>query len=254
MTLFAAEDQVIDDANERGDPDLLVQPIPSSPSELLEKVKDLEPHLLHFFCHGATLPGMHVLDIGTVNDWLADENRGSVQLDVEKLGEELGNTNVWAVVLNTCRSAEVAVAEGNGGEPEQLGLTHAEQLVAEGIPVAIGMRRLVDQDDASTFSKAFYREAFRAIKTATEGPMTIEWPDTLLKARDALKETVGPDPAITDKWTMPVLYMRSGTFELLPAGGVADQGRRDAVAGFRDALGEAAEAFEPGLVGIEPSE
>lgn len=229
VTLVAAEDAVVADAQAAqaaGDAELQLEPVRNTPTELLELLASLEPDLLHFFCHGVSDAGIHVLEIGTVNDWNANSPTSSVRLNVEELGEKLSDTDVWAVVLNTCQSAAAQ------DDDDLLALTHAEQLVVKGVPVAIGMRRLVDQDDATTFSVSFYGRAFAAIRAALDGGMEIEWADTLLTARRALRDQAPAAPEADDGWTLPVLYTRSGTFRLIPLGAKESEGRRDVVEGL----------------------
>jgi hypothetical protein len=252
VTLIAAEDEVVEaaqTAQANGDTELVLEPVRNTPTELVQFLRDLTPELLHFFCHGISEAGVHLLEIGTVNDWNAKSQDSSVRLRVEELGEALDGTDVWAVVLNTCQSAAAP-----DDEEDLLALTHAEALVIKGVPVAIGMRRLVDQNDATTFSGSFYASAFETIRTALGGEMQIEWTDTLLTARRALRDAGDGDPATDDGWTLPVLYTRSGKFHLTPPDAKRTEGRLAVVGGLVDVIERAGgpPTLAPDLTNIEP--
>lgn len=238
VTLLAAEDEVVDAAQAAqaaGDRDLAVEPVPATPTALVDRLAEIDPQLVHFYCHGSVESDVHILEIGTVNDWLRDDGTSSLHLIIDELAEALKGGNVWTVVLNTCRSAEAQV------DTAQLALSHAERLVANGIPVAIGMRRLVNQTEASAFSGPFYRSAFEQIGDAVDGPdKHIEWADTLLRARQTLRDQARANGADPDSWTLPILFARTGSFELIEDGTIRAEGRRDIVAGLRDLLAESA--------------
>ncbi|MET8863490.1 CHAT domain-containing protein [Nonomuraea sp. NPDC004580] len=215
VTLFAGEETEIINAVERlNDPGVAVRPVPANASDLLDALAALkpEPHLLHFYCHGTIAGDVRELAIGTISDFdNADGSFGpsSVKLKTQELGPVAKKAGTWAVILNTCRGAEAA------GPP----LTHAEEIVNGGVPIAIGMRRQVDAEDASAFSAAFYPAAFRAIHEAVGATdsATMSWGDTVLQARRKLRDRHGADPALHDAWTVPVLYTRPGPFTVLPA-------------------------------------
>lgn len=214
VTLFAAEEQqVIKAVRGLGDPEVTVEPVPNDATSLLDELEYLEPHLLHMYCHGTITDGVRRLEIGTVRDFDRDDGRSSVKVRVDELGAAMARAGTWAVVLNTCRGAEVSDET----------LTHAEEIVSRGVPVAIGWRRLVDASDAYAFSGAFYPAALRAVHNAMSGPnaqtRAISWGDTLVQARRKLRDIHGADPKLDDAWTLPVLYTWPGTFRLV----VADQ-------------------------------
>jgi len=214
VTLFAAEeDDVINVVRGLEDSQVIVEPVPNDATSLLTELEDREPHLLHIYCHGTITDGVRRLEIGTVGDFDRDDGRSSVKVRVDELGTAMFRAGTWAVVLNTCRGAEAI---------DQT-LTHAEEVVSRGVPVAIGLRRLVDASDAFAFSSAFYPAVLSAIHTAVSGPdggtRTISWGDTLVQARRKLRDIHGADARLHDAWTLPVLYTWPGTFRLV----VADQ-------------------------------
>jgi hypothetical protein len=239
VTLFAGEEaEVIDVVKALGDPHIDVRPVPQTATELIGALKRLEPHVLHLYCHGSIASDVHQLEFGTINDFDGGEGKSSVVLHVEELGVAMADASTWAVVLNTCRGAEVMNET----------LTHAEDIVSSGVPVAIGMRRLVDTDDAFAFSRAFYPAVFSAIAGATTAAAggTVEWAHTLVQARRVLRDNHGADPGLDDAWTLPVLYTRIGSFELVAAGAggataaTQELGENQTLAGIVDVLGDSA--------------
>jgi hypothetical protein len=226
ITLFAAEKQhVIDVVRGLGDPHVTVEPVPNDATSLLTELERCEPDLLHIYCHGTITDGVRMLEIGTVNDFQRNDGHSSVKVRVDELGKAMSRARTWAVVLNTCRGAEAA---------DQT-LTHAEEVVNRGVPVAIGLRRLVDTRDAIAFSGTFYPAALCAIHKAVSGPddetRTISWGDTLVQARRKLRDIHGANARLDDAWTLPVLYTWPGTFQLV----VTDQADLQTTA---EALGE----------------
>ncbi|MCD5422691.1 CHAT domain-containing protein [Rhodococcus pyridinivorans] len=211
VTLFTGdEERVFDVVEALDDPDVRVRligaPAPDVPS-LVQLLESTEPHILHLFCHGTAAGNERRLEIGSVRDFDRDEEVSSVVVRVEELAKAVARTGTWAVVLNTCKGAE-AVDDA---------LTHAEQVVNNGVPIAIGMRRQIDAADANAFSAAFYPMVFErlaAALTAGPGDYTIDWVDTLLESRRRLRDIHGVDPALHDSWTVPVHYTRPGTFTL----------------------------------------
>jgi hypothetical protein len=253
VTLFAGEkENLIDVVTQLGDEDIDVRPVPNTGAALRTALRSLEPHLLHLYCHGTIASGVRFLEIGTIGDFIRDNGVSTVHVRVEELGLDMAAAATWAVVLNTCRGAE-ATDEA---------LTHAEAVVSSGVPVAVGMRRLVDADDATAFSGAFYPAVFAAIKRAFDGAAkTIEWADTLVQARQVLRDRHGSDPALDEKWTLPVLYTRIGPFELVPAVAAGETattrvlGESQTVDGIVDVLGESAPAdLLEDLRGLAPPE
>ena len=148
------------------------------------------------FCHGKIDDGgVNILDVATITDFEAGAKRGSVQIRAQELGAELNNPQSWCVVLNVCRGADASAP-----------LTHAEIIVSAGVPVAVGMRRQIEENDANAFSAAFYPSVFNAIAAATNASAPsrqIDWADTLLSARRRLRDLHDGDPSTDDSWTIP---------------------------------------------------
>jgi hypothetical protein len=248
VTLLAGEEDVLTEARETDGVD--AQPVPEGAFQLRTTLRGLAPHLLHVFCHGTIKAGVRYLDIATARDF--DDPAGSnssVNLHVEELGTDLADTNTWAAVLNMCRGADA-------GDQQ---LTHAEGLVNSGVPVAVGMRRLIDAADAFAFSAALYPSVFTAIKAAAEPTANgiVRWPGTLTRARQALRDR---HPASDDTWTLPVLYTRPGEFRLVlaPPGKTEEVTKElseaETVDGALAAFGEAAPAgLQDALRDLAPS-
>lgn len=206
--LFAGEEvDVLDVVRGLDDPDVTLLPVPDQGSKLIDAVEKLQPHLVHFFCHGTVANRVRRLEIGSVNDFDQGSSRSSVIVLVEELGVAMWRAATWGVVLNTCRGADAS----------EEGLTHAEDLVNKGVPFAVGMRRQVDAEDAFAFSAAFYPRALLSIASAWQGETGerhINWADTLLQARRSLRDMHGANADLNDAWTLPVLYTRPGDFAL----------------------------------------
>jgi hypothetical protein len=211
VTLLAGDQaRVLDPVMALGDAQVDVGPVPADATSLLGELHHLGAHIVHLFCHGTIQTGgERILEVGTVTDFLRDDGVSSVRVRVQELGPAVAGPTTMAVILNTCRGADAT----DGA------LTHAEEVVGKGVPVAFGMRRLVESADAFEFSGALYPEILRAIRTASAGGglAQVNWADTLLAARRKLRDIHGSDPARNDAWTLPVLYKRPGPFELLPA-------------------------------------
>lgn len=207
VTLFSGDEKLLAAADALRDRNLTALPVPEPEHSLVEVIESHQPHILHMFCHGSIRSGVRWLEVGTIVDFDRDDGASSVLVRPEELGVAVRRVGAWAAVLNTCRGAEAM---------DEI-LTHAEEIVSNGVPVAIGMRRQVDVDDASAFTAAFYPSIFRILSAAVAagaGDRIINWVDALSRARRRLRDIHGADPSLHDAWTMPVLYTRPGKFTL----------------------------------------
>ncbi len=208
------------------DPQLEVLPVPNPAADtpLLDLIQDKAPHLLHLFCHGTIRDDVRLLELGTIGDFDRNDGRSSVLIRAEELGVAAARSGTWCVVLNACRGAEAG----------DQALTHAEEIVAQGVPAAVGMRRQVDVVDANSFTRDWYPAVFsalRAVGAAGPGEQPLRWSDMLCAARRRLRDTHGGDAADDDTWTVPVLYKLSGAFSLVvPAAGVGEEQERSGLA------------------------
>lgn len=184
----------------------------SDKDKVLETIATFKPHILHFFCHGSTLGTPH-LNIGTRSDWDALK-AGSIAITANEL-RQLGDKSkaVWLVTLNCCESAAQAKDARN----------LASSLVTEGFPAALGMREVVDTQNAHVLTGSFYRTVLQQISTlqANAPAQAIEWPCALLAARSRLATDNAP-PGVPlpqaasefKQWTIPVMYARVEPFLL----------------------------------------
>lgn len=206
LTVITGDERVALAARQQLDPGRVIMlPGPTDPVPLVSRIGELAPHILHLFCHGAVRDEQAVLEFATVSDF--DLGSSSVIVPAIDIAHAAARTGTWMVHLNSCKSAQSS---------SEL-LTHAEEFVNTGIPVAIGMKRLIDAGDAVAFSAALYRSVFaRIAELAAAGPgrHEIAWADTLLSARQKLRDIHVQDPAECDAWTVPVMYTRRGTFTL----------------------------------------
>ena len=227
VTLVAGEEEaVLKPALALGDPDLEVLPVPNPAADtpLLDLIAARQPHLLHLLCHGTVRDDVRLLEIGTIGDFARNDGTSSVVIRAEELGIAAARSGTWCVVLNACRGAEA------GNES----LTHAEEVVAQGVPAAVGMRRQVDIDDAMAFTRDWYPQVFdalRAVAAAGPGEHPLTWSEMLCAARRRLRDLHGGNPGDDDTWTVPVLYKLPGAFSLVvPQPGVDEEQERSGLA------------------------
>jgi hypothetical protein len=195
-------------------------PNPAAAVPVLALVENSRPHILHVFGHGTIANDIGMIELGTIGDFERADGTSSVMLRAEELGVAARRTGTWCVVLNICRGAEAG----------STALTHAEEVVAHGVPAAVGMRRQVDVDDANAFSREWYPvvlDAVRRVVAAGPGQHELAWSDTLVAARRRLRDIHGGNPGDDDTWTLPVLYKLPGPFRLeLPQQGVGEDEER----------------------------
>ncbi len=202
MLVLVAEDALQEQIAALADPRIEARCVPGTPDALVSALKAFRPQLLHFFCHGLLEQRPH-LEIATraSHDGSTDEH---VYLNADHL--QVLARDLWLVVLNACRGAD----DGKGGRVESL----AFELVAGGVPAAIGMRDVIDMNDAVRFTRAFYTEAVRHFgqQLAAPGERPFRWADVLAAPRSALCRKHGgvPEDAATKhaEWTLPILYVR----------------------------------------------
>ncbi|WP_392543444.1 CHAT domain-containing protein [Oryzobacter telluris] len=245
VTLVSGDEAgVLEPARALGDPDLTVVALPNPAADVpvLALVENSQPHILHVFGHGAIANDIGMVELGTIGDFERADGTSSVLVRAEELGLAARRTGAWCVVLNICRGAEAGSAA----------LTHAEEVVAHGVPAAVGMRRQVDVDDANAFSREWYPGVLAAVQrvvAAGAGQHELAWSDTLVAARRRLRDLHGGNPGDDDTWTLPVLYKLPGPFRLeLPPAGVGENQERtrlsegDTLGGLIDVLPAGADA------------
>jgi hypothetical protein len=191
----------------------MVSTLPPQGEDVLEEIEQFAPNILHFFCHGSTVDGPHLL-LATRADWVVGRGDSSVILEAGSLSRVKNlNRHTWLVVLNCCLGA--AASER----------THslARSLVKAGFPAVIGMREIVDSGDANTFCQKFYESLFNELKQIAkldDEAVDVCWAKLLHRPRRGLRDShaAGKIPskaaAETKQWTLPVLYVRKSPFKL----------------------------------------
>lgn len=256
VTLIAGEESLLTRARKLNDPALTVLPMPNPSADLplLSLIEQREPHVLHVFSHGTVHNEVGMLELGTITDFARDDGRSTVVVRAQELGLYAARAGAWCVVLNACRGAEAGTEA----------LTHAEDVVAQGVPAAVGMRRQIDVKDANSFSRAWYHTMLGTLDALWDrgpGAHDLVWSDTLAEARRRLRDLHGGNAAEDDTWTLPVLYKLPGTFRVeVPAPGVGENSERsrlseaDSLGGLIDVLpaGADAAAVAADLQGLVP--
>lgn len=181
--------------------------------QLAREIRTFGPHILHFFCHGASEDPPY-LRIGSLLNWEREEN-GTILFEGKDIRLDADpNQSVWLVVLNCCETASGGVAEVRGVR------NLAANLVRSGFPAVLGMREPVDAGNARLLTQEFYRELFSFVFGLPVGgpPISVEWSTMLVEGRQTLKATLGPgriDAACHIKeWAIPAIYVRMDPFRL----------------------------------------
>lgn len=161
---------------------------PISATELLEVVRRVRPHVLHFAGHG-------VYDERTGRAGLLLVRKGaggSLEAEVayaDALAMVLSGSPVRLAFFNACDSGSAA-----GGV--------AQAVVRAAVPMAVGMQATIPDAAAMSFSRMFYR--------ALADGWTVE--AAVVEGRRALALEAG----ITSPWwALPVLYVRTSDTRLL---------------------------------------
>lgn len=179
-------------------------PMPADADALLDALNDLQPEIVHFFCHGVAAGQQQFLELATISDHLTDALAGSVQLPGWRLQAAPGAQSSWLVVLNCCESSAAANSGVNIG-------SMSFRMVKEGgIPACVGMSQPIDATDAELLAKRFYKRLLADLAPLTEAtdPIDLDFADAVLEARQALyakhANGVAHDPLA--RWSLPALY------------------------------------------------
>lgn len=185
-----------------------LRPLPEKPDELVRAVRDFNPHVLHFFCHGSPNQGAPFLELATSNDFLEGSGHGSLILPVDYLRDALVSSAIWLLVLNSCSGAE---SGGPPGEADSRSLARKLAEEAE-VPAAIGMAAPISPALAAEFTRSFYPTFFECARKilCEDGFNPIDWATLLVPARKAL--SLGIDPADQREWSLPVVYALAPSF------------------------------------------
>jgi hypothetical protein len=203
LLVLVSETSLEGKINSLNDPQVTVMAL-TSEDEILQGIKDFQPDLLHFYCHGLA-EGPAQLMIYAAFD-VENELDPSIAIAAEKLWQNASAASPpWLLILNCCESA----APGSGDT-----LSIACQLVKTTFPSVIGMRLRVASDYANHFSRFLYRGIFGELSNAVlSDTYEIEWPTVLCKARQELaakfagtSHTYASVASFCNEWTVPVLY------------------------------------------------
>jgi hypothetical protein len=192
--------------------------------DLLDRLRDFQPHILHFFCHGSTAGSPH-LQLATTSSRLGLGQ--PVTLSASDITNQVQqySLNPWMTVLNCCSGA----APSGAAAASQ---SFARSLAGPEVPVVVGMAEPIDHLTAHSFCKAFYTNVIDLLlrnfpnlpgSGSAAGPrVTVEWVETLTPTRrSVLEDRVGGGSSYSvalasDRkwWCMPVLYTVEGAFQL----------------------------------------
>lgn len=196
LTVFVAEKELHDQIQGLSLDWVTVEMVPTTESDLVDRLRTIKPQVLHFFCHGSS------------DAYLQVATRNQLELGHEPIylsGNDLRvlKDSVWLAVLNCCEGAATT-------ETHSL----AYSLVDEGVPAAVGMREAVASDDASVFSRAFYEGLASYFKHRLRPGvrLTVDWASLMPQPRRELcrkhgnlVDAIAPHHK---EWTLPVLYRR----------------------------------------------
>ncbi len=155
----------------------------SSESNLINKLKDFQPHILHFIGHGSNVNNEPVLFLKS------NEGNTSVKYSVDSMRIALGNCKfLRLVVLNACLTSEFAY-----------------ELARLCNIAAIGMKSRIKDQSAKYFAQGFY------IRLAEGEPVDV----CANYARQQIWVNYSKD---RPDWGLPELYLSNGDADLFTTG------------------------------------
>lgn len=184
-----------------GDDAVLVEYVPGGPTakeDLLERIEDFGPNLLHFFCHGSA----------TFGGYVEVASRNTIDLGEEPI---YLNASALASVTTDALLMTLSACEGALASTDAHSLAYA--LVKDGLPAAVGMRHPIESSAAHDFCGAFYAKALdRLSALGPAAEVEIDWAPAMPAPRRQLcARYPGPVEAVAaahTEWTLPVLYRR----------------------------------------------
>ncbi len=204
LTVFTTTAAALEQVAAAGVPGWQARFVPATSEDLVRGLHDLQPHLLHVFCHG-TADGPRLL-IAQKDDLAV------LELSAEHFGD-LAKPSLlapWLLTLNCCE----------GAAPGEQTVSLASGLVRNGLPAVIGMRKAIDARMADGFCADLYKGVLARLAVIAAGgrhaaPLT--WAEVLFEPRRRLCAGFGAPTVVADRqkeWTMPVLYVASPDLEL----------------------------------------
>jgi len=208
-TVYLGEQELLDAALKAVEakqlPGIQVAPIPADRQEIENTLKEHPVEFLHFFCHGVTDAGVRLLELATVNDHDTERASGSIPFSIERLTQVLLATGTtWITVLNSC----------SGGRPVEQLHSMALTLAKSASPFVVGMAEVVEIEDATIVTRAFYSELFdivraRVGKLADGETVTLNLAPAVIRARRALHSQYETAPSDAyGRWSIPLMYRR----------------------------------------------
>lgn len=195
-----------------------LRPIPDRHAGIEDAINEFKPQIIHFFCHGYAGHGVAQLELATLVDEQTQKASGTTVLHMDELQNiaTLPDVDLWLVTLNCCKGAA-------GREDSKAAVlpSMARSLVMSGVPAVVGMAEAVGVDDAHEFTRNFFPALLSALAGKMRGskagvPVDVEWAELLHRARVALRDLHGGDPAKNHHWALPVLYVRPEPFGIYP--------------------------------------
>lgn len=224
LHVLSGEEAVLAEATGAGLRNVTSERIAATPQGLANQIIAAKPQLVHVLCHGGAAAGVRTLALATLADFDAEEELGSVRLKAPDLATALYPSDPWLAVLAACDTADAA----DGMPP----LAH--DIVNQGVPAVIGMRRPVDLGVTNQFCAGLYPQLLTIVRAAVSAaagppvPRTIDWAPALSLPRMTIS---GRDPCTVDVWSDPVLYVQSTPLRVVtlsPALSPEDYARRRA--------------------------
>jgi hypothetical protein len=204
LTVLTTTAAAIDRVNTFGVPGWSAEFVPATSDDLVLRLRGLQPHLLHVFCHG-TADGPRLL-VAQRDDLAV------LELSAESFAD-LAKPSLlppWLVTLNCCE----------GAAPGEQTVSLASGLVRNGLPAVLGMRKAIDARMADAFCADVYESALARLAEIAAGgraPAPLNWAEVLGEPRRRLCAGFGAPGVVADRqkeWTMPVLYVASPDLQL----------------------------------------
>lgn len=221
ILLIISEEELYAAVSQEAPPGIEVRFVPADLRTLQGMVREFQPHLMHFFCHGTSAADPHLL-LAVKSDWIRGTPEKSLAVGAKEFRKFTRGTDStpWLLVLNACESAAHASQENLQSLASQL-LYHGAA------PAVVGMREPVLSGDANLLTAVFYRRLVEDLRCRLSGGSvgcavdeTVDWVVRLVvEARHhlALRDpamTLDTAAASTKEWTLPVAYVSARPFKL----------------------------------------
>lgn len=186
-------------------PGVTAELTPQFPDELVLRIGQHLPHVVHIFCHGNP-DGGGQLEIAHTQTALGVK---PLTIGAGELAPALASA--WLVTLNAC---------GSGGAAESGSSSFACTLVEQGVPCVVGMRQRIGADVANAFTGAFLSGALAEFDRAwTSGAetWTPQFGPALTSARSRIVATIGLSQVNAGEkkaWTLPIMCVAANPLRI----------------------------------------